>query len=151
MGCDKGVVVEKSQGVHQVQQAMPTGGKMVDPKHGEETWFAIGSMTGVKGVAANGVAQAHFFQDGTFGHAIQLNIKPAEDGYFYEGWLTKGGKTISTGHLVNKLGDSRHFLTFIGDDDLRDMLKVIITLEKDDGNPAPAQHVAEGTMKVTER
>lgn len=130
----------------------PTGGKIVDEKHGEETWFAYGAMQGIGGVPANGFAKSHRFDDRAFLHTIQLNINPASDGFFYEGWLVdKDGNTISSGHMRSLFGDARHALRFEADRDLRDYLKVLVTLEPDDGDPSPAEHVAAGTLRVTER
>lgn len=129
----------------------PAGGKIEMEGHGEEEFFAYGALTGLEGTPANGVAQSHRFADGYFLHTAQLNVLPAEDGYFYEGWLVKGPSIISTGQLTNNFGDARHSLRFESETDLSDHLKVIITLEPDDGNPAPAEHVAEGVLKPFER
>jgi hypothetical protein len=136
----------------QIQYPIPQGGKIEYDKHGQETWFAYGAMTEVGDYRANGVTQAHQFEDGYYLHTVTLNIDPAEDGYFYEGWILKGSKFVSTGHLSNYFGDSRHSLRFTSDDtDHTGHTKVIITLEPDDGDPAPAGHVAEGQLKVTTR
>ena len=109
-------------------------------------------MDGVGYEAANGVAHGHFFDSGKFVHTMQLNIAPAPDGYFYEGWLTStDGEIISTGHLRNHLGDARHQHRFEVDADVRSHTTVIVTLEPDDGDPAPGKHVAEGVLTVRER
>ncbi len=142
---------EESMNTEQIQYPMPQGGKVEYTGHGNEEWFAYGAMSGVEGVNANGVAQAHRFEDGRYLHTVTLNIEPAEDGYFYEGWLVNGPSVISTGHLTNNFGDVRHSLRFEEDADYTNHLSVIITLEPDDGNPAPAGHVAEGKLKVTQR
>jgi hypothetical protein len=109
-------------------------------------------MTEVGELRANGVTQAHQFVDGYYLHTVTLNIEPAEEGYFYEGWIIKGKNVVSTGHLSNYFGDSRHSLRFTEENkDYTRHTKVIITLEPDDGDPAPAQHVAEGELRVTKR
>lgn len=136
---------------HQVEYKLPQNGQIEYGTHGKEDWFSYGALTGVNGTAANGVAQSHYFDDGRYLHTLQLNIEPAQDGYFYEGWIVKGSDVVSTGHLSNSFGDTRHGLRFEADADYRDYLKVVVTLEPDDGNPAPAQHVAEGLLKVTKR
>jgi len=150
---DADVALEEGIGVEKFQQAMPQGGKVVDPQHGEEQWFAYGAMAGVNEVPANGMTLAHFFDDRTFIHTIQLNITPAADGFFYEGWLVSpdGSEVVSTGHLTNHFGDTRHQLKYESERDLRAFAKVIVTLEPDDGDLSPAEHVVEGTLKVTER
>lgn len=142
---------EESMNTEQIQYPMPHNGKVEYAGHGNEEWFAYGALTGVEDFNANGVAQSHYFVDGRYLHTANLNIEPAPDGYFYEGWLVKGPSVISAGHLSNPFGDVRHSLRFEADKDYRDHLSVIITLEPDDGNPAPAQHVAEGKLKVTAR
>lgn len=145
---------EKSIGTKKYRMALPEGGedKYTDIDHGKETWFAISAITGINEVNANGVTSSHYFSDGTYRHGMQLNIEHAEDGYFYEGWIVAPGEDpISTGHLRSHFGDSRHFLNFESDEDLREYLKVVVTLEPDDGDPSPAGHIAEATLKVTER
>ena len=135
----------------QIQYPIPTGGKIEYDKHGEEISFSYGAMNEVGDFRANGVTQAHLFEDGYYLHTVTLNIEPAEDGYFYEGWIVKGPSVISTGQLSNYFGDSRHSLRFTSQTDYSDHTKVVITLEPDDGDPAPASHVAEGELKVTNR
>lgn len=142
---------EENMNTEQIQFPMPQGGKVEYTGHGNEEWFAYGAMSGVEGVNANGVTQAHRFEDGRYLHTVNLNIEPPEDGYFYEGWLVKGPSVISTGHLSNPFGDVRHSLRFEADEDYTGHLNVVVTLEPDDGDPSPAAHVAEGKLKATER
>ena len=137
--------------VEVIRKAMPTGGKVADLVHGEEVWFAIGSLTGVEGTIANGVAQTHVYEDGASLHTVQLNIERPEEGFFYEGWIIKGDDVLSTGHAKSRFGDVRHFIQFQTDKDLTDYYEIVITLEPDDGNPAPAAHVAEGVLKYRQR
>ena len=142
---------EEDANVQQIQFPMPQGGVVEYDDHGTETWFAYGALTGIDGIPASGVAQGHYFEDGYYVHTVQLNIEPAPEGYFYEGWIIKGESVISTGHLSNNFGDVRHNLRFDASQDYTEHMKVVVTLEPDDGNPTPAQHVAEGMMKVVER
>ena len=117
---------------------------------GNERWFAYGAISGVGDTAANGVAQSYVYEDGSYVHTLNINIQIAPDGYFYEGWLVKDSEVISTGKLSNILGDTRYALQFESDNDMRQYAKVIITLEKEDGNAAPDMHVAEGDLHATE-
>ena len=135
----------------QIQYPIPEGGNIHLGEHGKEVWFAYGAMNGVGDTPANGVAQAHQFEDGFYLHTVSLNIAPAGDGYFYEGWLVHNGEIITSGHMSNYFGDSRHSLRFESETPYPEHLKVVVTLEPDDGDPAPAEHVAEGTMKVSVR
>ncbi len=142
---------EENMDTAEIQYAMPQGGKIEYSGHGNEEWFAYGAVNGVEGVNANGVTQSHLFEDGRYLHTVTLNIEVPEDGYFYEGWIVNGPSVISTGHLKNPFGDVRHSLRFEADTDYTDHLSVIVTLEPDDGDPAPAGHVAQGKLKVTQR
>jgi hypothetical protein len=151
-GCgDQRSAREEALDTEIIQFPLPVGGKVEYDNHGEETQFAYGAITEVGDFRANGIAQAHMFEDGYFLHTITLNIEPAADGYFYEGWLIKGPSVISVGHLSNYFGDSRHSLRFDANEDYTGYTKVVITLEPDDGDPAPADHIAEGTLKATKR
>jgi len=120
------------------------------PNYGEEQSFAYGAIGGVGDALANGVAQSHMYKDGHFVHTLTVNIEVAPDGYFYEGWIVNGSDVISTGNLSNAFGDTRYALQFESDIDLTEYTKVIVTLEKDDGNPAPDIHVAEGNLHAIE-
>ncbi len=151
-GCNRsGLGTGNELDTERIQYGMPQGGEVEYQGHGKETWFSYGPLTGVGGVAANGVTQAHLFEDGRYLHTVQLNVEPAKDGFFYEGWLVKGSEVVSTGHLTNPFADTRHSLRFEADTDYTGYLNVVITLEKDDGNPAPAGHIAEGKLKPTAR
>ena len=126
---------------------VPTGeDRFKDETYGQETWFAISAMDG-KDEPANGVVQAHVFENGAYRLEIQLNIERASEGYFYEAWLVEeGSEPLSIGHLRSRFGDARHTMQFDSDEDLRDMPLVQITLEPDDGDPSPGQLVADGTL-----
>lgn len=151
-GCgDKRSERNEDLDTEKIQYPMPIGGKIEYDKHGAETWFAYGSMKEVGEFRANGVTQAHQFEDGYYLHTVTLNIEPAADGYFYEGWIVKGPSVISTGHLSNYFSDARHSLRFTSNEDYTGHTKVVITLEPDDGDPAPAAHLAQGELKVTKR
>lgn len=151
---DKVKLDEKPDNVEVHTQAMPSGGAIMDQQHGKEVWFAIGAMTGADDINANGVTQAHMFADGSYLHTVSLNIaRIEEDGYFYEGWLVNPDTLdlISTGHMTSIMGDARHSLRFTAEEDFSGYTDVVITKEPDDGDPAPAQHVAEGKLKYVER
>ncbi|MDD5026587.1 MAG: anti-sigma factor [Candidatus Peribacteraceae bacterium] len=132
---------------------LPQDGKAVHPKYGKETWFAYGAMNGVGEAVANGVAQAYLFEGGAYNLSLQLNMQIAKDGTFYEGWLkTESGQMLSLGHLSNHFGDVRHQLQFESTEDFSGDLQVVVTLEKDDGNPLPSKEIiAEGVLKPTKR
>lgn len=140
----------KDMGSQTLVQVLPGKGPIETPDHGKELWFAITPLTGLKGKPANGVTQAHYLEDGTFLVTVQLNIERAPDGFFYEAWLANdAGVEVTLGHLRTPFGDVRHQLKFLGKQDLRTYSKFFVTLEKDDGNPAASEAVAEG--KLVER
>jgi len=131
----------------------PTGGTVEDQRFGKETWFAYGALAGVENFPANGLAKSHCFEKEECIHTIQANISISKNGTFYEGWVLdpKTGERLSTGHLKSTLGDVRHNLSFETAKDIRAFTKVLITLEKDDGDPAPGKLVAQGTLKELKR
>ena len=139
--------------IRSFSRCSPGRGPWKAPGHGKELWFAIGAMTGVPGVNANGVAQGHYLEDGTSIVTIQLNVEQAPEGSYYEAWLVPSaeGERMSIGHLRTPFGDVRHQLKFIEETDIRGFAAVRVTKELDDGNPAASPPVAEGFLKVRER
>lgn len=138
-------------GIEEHQRAMP-GKEIIDTKHGKEIWFAVGVMDGVAGTPANGVAQAHVFEDGTSLITLQLNIGIPEDGFFYEAWLERESlDTLSLGHLRSVTSDVRYRFIFESPEDLQTFTHVFVTREADDGNPASGVWVAEGILKERKR
>ena len=151
---DKIVGTNDDEWTEKVEVAMPDGGRIVDRQHGEELWFAIAPITGVGEALANGVTQAHYFEDGTYLHNLKVNIERAKDTFFYEGWVANSenkSEWESLGHLSSHFADVRHAVQFRGEADLREHLMVKLTLEQDDGDPLPGLLVAEGVLKVTSR
>lgn len=147
----KGPTVESvPQSVQEITIPMPHKGEIAHPTGGLEKWFAITPMSGVGDTPANGVAQAHYFEKGLYLHTMQVNIAPAEAGYFYEAWVSDGTNTVSLGHLSNNFGDARHSIQFESDQDLRTYLSVKVTKQKD-GTAAMGPIVAEGTLKDSTR
>jgi hypothetical protein len=130
------------------------GGGMKDPKHGSETWFAIGALSGTGGTSANGVSQAHLLADGTFVVVSRLNILPEGTGSFYESWIARrdGSDRRSMGKLVSTTNDARHEQRFESEVDLsKTHVQVLITKRKT-GNPQdPGQVVAQGILKPVTR
>lgn len=143
---------EKTIGTEVFVTAMPVGGEVNDPEHGREVWLAVGPVEGTEENPANGVATAHYFEDGTFILGMQVNVAPAENNFFYEVWLLKEGENdVSLGHLTNPLGDVRHQLHFEAKEDYRDRMAIAITREPDDGNPEPGIVVARALLQKRQR
>lgn len=83
-------------------------------------------------------------------------LPPLEEGYFYEGWVVRSEPldVVSTGALEqvefeDGILDFRNNLELEGD--FSEHVQYIITLEPDDGDPAPAAHVAETTFEALSR
>lgn len=68
-------------------------------------------------------------------------------GYFYEGWIvrrTDPFNVVSTGALTEDEGGWTNIFT--ADGDFTDHDFYVLTLEPDDGDPAPAAHILEGDI-----
>lgn len=131
---------------------MPVG-PVADEKHGKETWLGVGAVMGMNGTKANGVAFGHGFEDGAYMLTGQLNIAIAEEGTFYQAWLKneETGDLVEAGRPQPNFGDVRHGLRLESERDLSDYRNVIVSLEKDDGNTAMGEIVAQGTLKEQKR
>lgn len=88
------------------------------------------------------------FSDTGFQHVIVATLPDPPVGYYYEGWLirSKPFDFFSTGRLIQHADDLKWYLVWEQSEDNRDYRKVVVTLEPDDGNPAPAEHVLEGVF-----
>jgi hypothetical protein len=88
------------------------------------------------------------YNDGTTLIVSYSALPDLEEGYFYEGWVVDGvsGDVLSTGALaLDEDEDWENY--FYYDASLESYPQYIITLEPDDGDPAPADHVLEGRFE----
>ncbi|MDP3971085.1 MAG: anti-sigma factor [bacterium] len=95
---------------------------------------------------SSGVVQARL-EDGVYQlYATFEDLPVPADGFFYEGWIVRNNPldVISTGGLLDDAGVEEN--VFQLEQDLTDHDFYILTIESDDGDPAPADHVLEGTM-----
>lgn len=117
-------------------------GDLVDVTNGEAV---DGFVTG--GTAA-GTAQAIFTpEEGYMLFATFSGLPELTDGFFYEGWIARRGDNfdvISTGPL--EVIDGVYTNAYSSGTDLTDHDFYVLTLEPDDGDPAPAGHIVEGVM-----
>jgi len=103
----------------------------------------IALLESVDDTEAYGAASASYSEDEYFLSVSFGDLTPLEEGYFYEGWLVRNDgelSVISTGAVENNM----NFYT--SELDLTDHTQYILTLEPDDGDPAPAGHVLEGSF-----
>jgi len=98
----------------------------------------------------SGVAKAIFSDRGYILTASFEGLpEPVDDG-FYEGWIVRKSpfKVLSTGEAKNIRGV--YINSYTSSEDMLDFKTYVLTLEKDDGNPAPASHVLEGLFEKEE-
>ena len=111
------------------------------------TYDYTGSLEDVSGGSSSGVAQASF-KDGKYMMLATFTDLPDPTGTdFYEGWVVRKGENmdvISSGKAEKVNGVYTN--SFMSNLDLTDHTFYVLTLEPDDGDPAPAAHILEGTM-----
>lgn len=76
------------------------------------------------------------------------NLPEPVDGGFYEGWIVRKGENrsvLSTGEVIKK--DGQLVNEFSAEEDLSDHTFYFLTLEPNDGDPAPADHIVEGELQ----
>jgi len=108
----------------------------------------MASLVGVGGYQASGKAYLQLATPSKASASFEGLDEP-EDGFFYEGWLVVPSPLsfISTGEVVaDEHGVYRN--DFTSEDDLSVYTKYILTIEPDDGDPAPAEHVVEGDFEL---
>lgn len=114
---------------------------------------AKGVLEDVSSSGSSGQAEASYYDDGTFNLAAEFqNLAPTSNGDFYEGWLVNQttSEFFSTGMVQtnDNQGTFNEYMSSV------DHLSAgydfyVLTLEPDDGDPAPAAHVVEGLLEIT--
>ena len=99
------------------------------------------------GGLSSGTAEA-IFENNTYKLKAEFkNLPELSNGNFYEGWVVRKGlrfSVLSTGK-AEKI-DGVYINTFESGIDLRDHDFYVLTIEPNDGDPAPADHILEGKM-----
>jgi len=103
-------------------------------------------LSDVSGGSGTGEAMREI-EDGFYRHVVKAYLPEPNENQFYEGWLVRPSPFdyFSTGSMVhNESGE--WVLEWFGEfgQDYSDYMRVVITLELDDGNSDPADHVLEG-------
>lgn len=111
------------------------------------TWSSV-ALADVTSGGSFGIGHRQY-KNGEFTMIVNMgNLpEPAED-YFYEGWLVHRGadmSILSTGRAVKT--EKGFTNVYVTNTDLAESDFYVLTLEPDDGNPAPAEHILEGTFK----
>ena len=95
---------------------------------------------------SSGFAQAVFNNTYTL-EAVFEELPDPEGTDFYEGWIVRregGFNVISTGK-ASKI-DGVYKNVYESEKDLSDHTFYVLTIEPDDGDPAPAEHILEGVL-----
>lgn len=100
----------------------------------------------------SGQASAMLFGDSEYHLSVYFENLPApQDDDFYEGWIVRRGdnfSVLSTGVLELEDAETGTYTNvFSADEDLIDHDFYVLTIEPNDGDPAPADHVLEGVMQ----
>ncbi|MFZ1523062.1 MAG: thioredoxin family protein [Candidatus Saccharimonadales bacterium] len=105
-----------------------------------------GTLSSVDGSSASGEAGYSFLNSNFVMLAKFSNLAEPQSGYFYEGWLvdSTNNKFISTGKANSVTGTRLN--SFSSSTDYSSFNKYVLTIEPDDGNPAPATHILEGGL-----
>lgn len=105
-------------------------------------------LIGIADSHGSGVATSQFVR-GAFQHVVVATLSSPPEGYAYEGWLirSKPFDFFSTGRLIQHADDLKWYLLWELNEDRSDYKKVVVTLEPNDNNPAPGDHVLEGVFE----
>jgi len=96
---------------------------------------------------SSGTAKASFKDDAYSLLATFQDLPESQGTDFYEGWVVRKGlrfSVISTGKIEKV--DGVYTNMYLSGEDLTDHDFYVLTIEPDDNNPAPADHILEGTM-----
>jgi hypothetical protein len=117
--------------------------KVVDVDRFENAHTII--LKDVSGGNAQGEAWVVIENNKTYHKAVATNLPELTNNDFYEGWLVR--KTpfdfFSTGEMLFDEKLQTWILKYETEGDKSDYTQVVITLEPDDGDPAPAKHIIE--------
>ena len=89
------------------------------------------------------------FKDGTFQFVAVASMPSPPQGYFYEAWLirSKPFDFFSAGKLIQHADDLKWYGLYTSAEDKTSYRRTVITLEADDKDPAPGEHILEGMLK----
>lgn len=137
---DKKTQQEQNDLINKNYESYETKSPVIDP-----------NLVGVEGYTNSGTAVAKYNEVDGYQLFVTVKDLPDPEGTdFYEGWVFRKSplSVVSTGKLVKV--DGQYQNEFSSDDDLIDHLQYVLTLEPDDGDPAPAVHVVEGPIHFIE-
>ena len=109
----------------------------------------ISQLKDVTGGEATGLATVMYWEGDYDLNVMFYNLPELEEGYFYEGWIVRRGddmSVLSTG--ATTIENSVHLNIFSSEEDLTDHDYYVLTLEPDDGDPEPAEHILDGVLEL---
>lgn len=114
----------------------------------DKTGWKAAALADVTGGGSFGLAHTTV-ENGVYTLFVSMgNLPELRDGYFYEGWIVRRGdemSVVSTGHA--KPNGDAFVNVFTSRTDLLDHTFFVLTLESDDNNPAPSEHILEGRFR----
>lgn len=135
------------------EDSMDSGDEMHDETEGisveeieQMSYQYYGQLEDVSGGLSSGIVRATF--DETYKMVATFENLPDPEGTdFYEGWVVIPGSSVLSTGKAEKIG-GEYVNEFRSTEDLTDHTFYVLTLEPDDGDPAPAEHILEGTMSA---
>jgi len=115
-------------------------------------WDIQGSLADVANTGGSGEAFLRYdaATNTSYIYAEIMNVPDPEGTDFYEGWIVKKGDARSpiTTERLEREAPGMYTNVFEYQGDLSDGWNFyVLTLEPDDGNPAPAKHIVEGVLR----
>lgn len=105
------------------------------------------ALADVTGGGSYGLAYSSY-KDGVYTMFADIGGLPElDENYFYEGWIVRRGadmSLISTGKV--KMDEDKFLNVYMSNTNFSDHDFYVLTLEPDDGDLAPAEHILEGTF-----
>jgi hypothetical protein len=152
VGCGKVVKPSESDSakVRQYNTITEKASDQESAKHGKQTGFWYGALSGVESTNANGVGFLRRYEDGYFEAIVNLNIKQAEKGNVHVAWLTNAERTkfVRIAELNSIIGDTRHTASADIKDDLSTLTNIVVSYEATGTPDKPGILIeAEGSLR----
>jgi len=105
-----------------------------------------GALSDVAGGTASGSVGVDVITGVYHLYATFANLPEPAEGFFYEGWVVRTNpmSAVSTGALVKPAG--KYVNAYLSRTDLSDHASYVVTLEPNDNDPAPGEHILEGAI-----
>jgi len=136
------------------QEQRASGSQASTPAPGSVpiVWDIQGSLADVANTGGSGEAFLRYdvATNTSYIYAEIMNVPDPEGTDFYEGWIVKKGDVRSpiTTERLEREAPGMYTNVFEYQGDLSDGWNFyVLTLEPDDGNPAPAKHIVEGVLR----